>query len=146
MREVVLLPRARAAIERLPVSPEGWLFLTQRMSRFTQRNLHYYWDPVRRTFTDRLPASHWLKLRLAERGIGGNLDFYELRHFFGTALAQPPAGIRPASPYEIAKMMGHKDGGQLAMKVYIHAKERDVIEGLSAAWAEHAPRARRGAA
>lgn len=152
-RKVVLLPRARAAVEHLPKTPEGWVFLTQRLARFTQRNLHYYWDPVRRAFTKKLPASHWLPLRIedakgAARKAGkpytneGNLDFYELRHYFGTALAHPPAGIRPASPYEIAQQMGHKDGGALAMRTYIHTKDMDVVRDLSAAWADHAPRPR----
>jgi integrase len=145
-RKVVLLPRARAAIEQLPKTPEGWCFVTQRMARFTQRNLHYYWDPVRRAFADRLPASHWLRLRMAEDGQAGDLDFYELRHFFGTALAHPPAGIRPATPYEIAQQMGHKDGGQLAMRIYIHTDGDDVVAGLSDAWAQHAPRRQRGVA
>lgn len=142
MRRVVLLPRARAALDLLPMAPEGWMFTTQRDARFSQRNLHYYWDPVRRRFTDSLPSSHWLSRRVADLGNDGNLDFYELRHFFGTALAHPPAGIRPASPYEIAQQMGHKDGGQLAMQVYIHTKGSDVIRDLGDAWAAHEPRAR----
>lgn len=146
VREVVLLPRARAALERLPRTPEGWVFVTQRLQQFTQRSLFYYWDPVRRALQNSLPASHWLSLRIAEHGKKGNLDFYELRHYFGTALAHPPAGIRPASPYEIAQQMGHKDGGALAMRTYIHTKGLEVVKDLNAAWAEHAPRERAGAA
>lgn len=144
MRQVVLLPRARAVVERrMARTPEGWLFVTQRMARFTQRNLHYYWDPVRRAFTKQLPESHWLRLRIAEYGKAGNLDFYELRHYFGTALAQPPAGIVPATEREIMVQMGHKD--PKTTRIYIHMKNEDVVKSLTAAWANHAPRERLGA-
>jgi integrase len=145
MRRVVLLPRARAAIERLPQTPEGWLFVTQRMTRFSQRTLGYYWDPIRRGFAKKLPSSHWLPRRMAEKGPTGNLDFYELRHYFGTALAQPPAGIPAASPYEIMNQMGHKDL-EVTLRVYVHVKNNDVVSNLSSAWAGHAPRQRRGVA
>jgi hypothetical protein len=42
--------------------------------------------------------------------------------------------------------MGHKDGGALAMRTYIHTKGLDVVKDLNAAWADHAPRERAGAA
>lgn len=145
MRKVALLPRARAVIERTEDSAEGWVFVTQRGQRMTQRHLHYYWDPVRRAFTKKLPASHWLPLRIADLGPKkGNLDFYELRHYFGTALAQPPAGIKPASEREIMDQMGHKDPKVTA--IYVHMKNQDVVDSLAASWAAHAPRSRKDAA
>ncbi|WCB94444.1 integrase [Baekduia alba] len=141
MRQVVLLPRARAAIERLPESADGFLFTTPKEARFTQRMLHYYWDPVRRGLLRKLPESHWLPQRVGEKGPRGHLDFYELRHYFGTALAQPPVGIPAASPYEIMDQMGHKDLA-VTLRVYVHVKNRDVVNNLAASWGGHAPRVR----
>ena len=37
-------------------------------------------------------------------------------------------------PYEIAAMMGHKDGGKLAVDRYIHVTERDAREKVAAAF------------
>jgi len=37
-------------------------------------------------------------------------------------------------PYEIAAMMGHKDGGKLAMDRYIHVTERDARAKVAAAF------------
>lgn len=143
MRRVVLLPRARAAFESVATGEPGPMFRTQRGKPYTGRTHHYYWDPIRRLFATKLPGSHWLNVRTREQGAKGSLDFYELRHFFGTALAQPPAGIRPASPYEIAQQMGHKDGGALAMRVYIHADADRVVADLGEAWAAQQPQKRR---
>jgi hypothetical protein len=93
---------------------------------------------VRRAFARKLPEDHWLSHRIREQGQQkGQLDFYELRPFFGTAFAHPPAGVRPASPYEIAQQMGHKDGGALATRVYIHTK------GNEASWTHWRTRGRR---
>lgn len=143
-RRVVLLPRAAAAARSLIAAeahePDGMLFKTERGRPYTGRTHHYYFDPVRRAFAAKLPADHWLRIRIAEQGARGSLDFYELRHFFGTALAQPPKGVRPATPYEIAQQLGHKDGGALAMQVYIHAEEQRVVSELGAAWADQEPR------
>jgi hypothetical protein len=38
------------------------------------------------------------------------------------------------APYEIAAMMGHKDGGKLAMERYIHVTERDARAKVAAAF------------
>ena len=144
-RRVVLLPRAAAAVRSLMAveadEPDGMLFKTERGRPYTGRTHHYYFDPVRRAFAAKLPEDHWLRIRIAEQGARGSLDFYELRHFFGTALAQPPAGVRPATPYEIAQQLGHKDGGALAMQVYIHAEQNRVVSELGAAWAGQKRRA-----
>jgi integrase len=52
-----------------------------------------------------------------------------LRHYYGTLLAR--MGL---APYEIAAIMGHKDGGKLAMDRYIHVTERDAREKVAAAF------------
>ncbi len=132
-RKIMLLPGAEAALRSIETWTVGMpLFLTKRGKPFDQRNFFYYWDPVRKAFVAALPAGHHLRQRMADRD--ENLDFYELRHFFGTKLAHPPRGVPAASPQDIAKMMGHKDGGQLAMKIYIHTEEKDARDRIRDAW------------
>lgn len=133
-REVALLPGAEAALRSITSWEPGTpVFRTKRGAWFTQRTLHYCWDPVRAAFAASLPPGHHLRQRTSETG-GENLDFYELRHHFGTKLAHPPAGVTPASPYEIAAMMGHKDNGKLALECYVHTPAKDARESISNAW------------
>lgn len=134
-REVVLLPGAEDALR----SAEQWqqegmpLFLTKRGKPFNQRTHFYYWDPVRAAFVASLPTGHALKQRQVLED-DANLDFYELRHFFGGKLAQPPAGVTPAKPHEIAAMMGHKDGGQLAIERYVQPHATPALDSIRRAW------------
>ena len=135
-REVALLPGAEEALRGERKWNTNWqpglpIFLTKQGKPFNQRLLFYYWNPVRLAFAAALPPGHHLRTR--EESIA-NFDFYELRHFFGSKLANPPAGVQPASPYQIASMMGHKDGGQLAMEVYIHTKNEDARTSIRNAW------------
>lgn len=134
-RKVVLLPAAEAALRSIAHLARGQrpVFLTKRGKPFTPRTHFYYWDPVRAAFAASLPAGHHLRQRTSETG-GENLDFYELRHYFGTKLAHPPAGVTPASPYEIAAMMGHKDGGQLALERYVHVRAQEAQDSIRNAW------------
>lgn len=135
-REVILLPAAEDALRAIEDRQEPGLplFTTRRGKPFNQRTHFYYWDPVRAAFAAALPAGHHIRQRATDTGEPGNLDFYELRHFFGTKLAHPPAGVTPASPYEIAAMMGHKDGGQLAMERYIHVHADVAQKSIRNAW------------
>ena len=134
-RRVVLLPEAEKALMALPDDGgDDPIFRTKRGSTFSQRSFHYYWDPVRTSFTSSLPAGHWLRRRLEEDPENGNLDFYELRHFFGTMLAQPPEGVRPATGPEIALQMGHKDGGTLAYARYVHLNVDVANQSIRNAW------------
>jgi integrase len=133
VRKVALLPGALDALRSVQRTqqPDRPLFLTKRGSGFTQRSLNYHWSPVRDAFTASRPPGHWLRKRLGPDGPGGdgNLDFYELRHFFGSKLAS-----RGVTPMDIAVMMGHKDGGDIAMRVYIHTDEEDARERIWAAF------------
>jgi integrase len=132
-REVILLPGAEDALRSIKSWTTGLpVFLTKRGKPFNQRTHFYYWDGVRAAFVASLPAGHHLRQRQLEDG--ANLDFYELRHFFGTKLAHPPAGIPSASPYEIAAMMGHRDGGQLAMERYVHVRAKEAGDSIRKAW------------
>lgn len=137
MRQIVLLPGAEEALRSVEAKPGEPVFVTKLGKRFTLRTLHYYWNPVRAAFVAALPAGHHLRTREE-----GDLDFYELRHFFGTKLANPPNGS--ARPQDIAKMMGHSDGGELAMRLYVHMEAdeaRDRIRNAwrRASWPSHAP-------
>lgn len=123
---VPLLPEAEDAFRHLDIDEleRGQpIFRTTHGKPYTQRNQHYYWDPVRNAFAASLPDEHWLPKRIAKLGKKGNLDFYELRHFFGTRL-----GERGVSPYDIARAMGHSDGGKLAMERYIHTDAEDAAD------------------
>lgn len=139
-RTVYLLPPARSAYERGMIDPisgerrkEGSVWLTKRdLSPMTGRTLGYYWDKVRSVFWANLPDDR--RSLIAERDGGPergkiaiDFDFYELRHYFGTQLhemGEPPAVI--------ANQMGHEDGGQLALRLYIHPRsettKRDMLE------------------
>lgn len=135
IREVVLLPEAEAALRSVREWEAGRpVFLTKRGKAFNQRTHYYYWDPVRAAFEAALPAGHHIRKRIAEKGQNGGLDFYELRHFFGTKLAHPPVGVEPARAQDIAKMMGHADKGQLAMQVYVHTEGKDALDRVGKAW------------
>lgn len=139
VRRVIVLPPAYTALRglRRGASPTGMVFTTQRGSAFTPRNQHYYWDRTRRAFRAKLPAGHWLRERV-ERDAGDELDLYEMRHFFGSSLAQPPfVGVRAASGPEIAEQMGHGDKGETARKYYIHIDADRVEHDLLDAW-QHA--------
>lgn len=150
-RVVPLLPRADTALRSLPGFGPGPAFRTRRGQPYTGRSHHYYWAPVRDAFTAQLPRDHWLRLRIARAASedrDDSLDFYELRHFGASAFAHPqrfgaPEGVRPASQYEIGKLMGHKDGGQLAARLYIHTESEEVSVSLRNAWRDQAPRQRR---
>lgn len=129
-RTVALLDVAFAAFEALELEKcvqDEPIFRTMRNEPLTQRNLFYYWDPVRKAFAESRPKRHWLSRRLEKLGKRGDLDFYEMRHFFGSYLAE-----LGASPYDIAEQMGHSDGGKLAMETYIKTHSADSRKRIAA--------------
>lgn len=101
MRELELIPAALAALRTLHAHrmqvTGGLIFFTKQAKPFTGRVSHYYWHPVRVAFGD------------------PSMPFYALRHAFGTMLA-----VNGLSAPAIAHAMGHEDGGELALKTYIH--------------------------
>lgn len=134
VRDVVLLPGAEAALRSIRSWQAGRpVFCMKRGGAMNQASHFRYWDPVRAAFVASLPVGHHLRQRTSETG-GENLDFYELRHYFGTKLARPPVGVTPATPYEIAAMLGHKDGGKLAMRCYIHVGSQEAQDSIRSAW------------
>jgi integrase len=137
-RAVFMLPPAQSALRRaIEDRPSGEVFYTTNGKRMTGRNVGYYWDKVRVAFWSELPTERRSKTREKDGGaemgkIPIDFDLYELRHYFGTQLAE--MGLTPP---EIADQMGHKDGGQLAMQRYIHPRKESVKRSMLERFAEH---------
>jgi len=135
-RSIPIAPVARDAFVSL-----GLDRLPQREPIFRRPNgrplrlqaLHYFWRPIRTAFAATRTPGHWLHEQTTRSGAKGNLDFYELRHFFGSMCA-----ARGFTPYDIAEFMGHTDGGQLAMSTYITTRRDDAERRAHDAWAEPA--------
>lgn len=109
-RSVVLPAPAAEALRSVPkMAEDDLIWHIPRGAPFRQRNLHYYWSPVRVAFGRR------------------EMDFYELRHFCGSYLAD--MGV---SAQDIAFQLGHQDGGKLAMDLYIHTYEDNARERIRA--------------
>lgn len=120
-RTIPMAPQVVAALQDVPrIDGQEEVWFTKTGKPISQRVMHYYWDPVRSAFWETLPGPR-------QEQIPRDFDFYELRHFFGTYLAEMNP---PCSPYEIALLMGHKDGGRLAMKRYIHIAEEKALERI----------------
>jgi len=132
-RRVVMLPRAQKALKGMkfpdpqPGRDVNPIWQTIRGANFKERELRYFWPRIRDEFVSQLPPNHHLQRRAREEVPGGPLDFYELRHHFGTELAK-----LGATPYEIAQQMGHTDNGKTAMKHYIHLHEDDAVASVKA--------------
>jgi integrase len=110
-REVYLTPVAAEALRRVPRTTCREIFTTKNGKHFSGRVSHYYWDPVRAAFGQ------------------PELDFYTLRHYFGSMLAR--MGVNAP---EIARAMGHVDGGKLALQRYIHITESESRERIKQAF------------
>jgi len=109
-RTVFLPPAAKDALEAVARVRDD-VFSAPRGGRLTGSVMGHYWPPV-------------------ARSVGRpDLTPHGLRHYYGTLLAR-----KGLAPYEIAAMMGHKDGGKLAMDRYIHVTERDAREKVAAAF------------
>lgn len=109
-RTVTLLPPALEAFQTMPRDSRS-VCVTKNGKHFSGRVSHYYWSPVRAAFGD------------------PDLDWYALRHSFGSMLARMGVGAP-----EIARAMGHTDGGKLALERYIHISETESQERIQAAY------------
>lgn len=104
-RTVPLLPPALKAIKAISRGTSEELFTTKQGKHFSGRVSFYYWSPVRAAFGD------------------PSLDFYALRHAAGSFFARLGLGAP-----EIARILGHRDGGKLALERYIHVGEREALD------------------
>jgi integrase len=110
-RAVFLTDEALEALEATARDYElAEIFLTPNGKRFSGGSVTYWWNPVR-----------------AAAGLPG-FPMHGLRHFFGTYLARMGVG-----PIQIAAMMGHQDGGRLAMELYVHMSEQDALASVARA-------------
>jgi integrase len=110
-REAILLDPAAQALAKVPHQHDH-IFFTPRGKPFAQGRLHYYFHPVRCAMGR------------------PDLDFYELRHFFGSLLAS-----RGVQPYDIAVAMGHEDGGKMALERYVKVRESEAKGRVLSAFA-----------
>lgn len=137
-RTVFLLPPAATAFRvATEERPNGPMFYTARGQPMSAQHIAHYWRQVRTAFWKELPADRRSKLAVRDGGpeagrIPVDMAFYELRHFFGTQLAE--MGLTPP---EIADQMGHKDGGALAMARYIHPRSESVKRSMHERFAEY---------
>jgi integrase len=109
-RVIYLTPLAAEALRAIPRTTHREVFTTKNGKHFSGRVSHYYWNPVRAAFGD------------------PDLDFYALRHYFGSMLAR--MGVNAP---EIARAMGHVDGGKLALERYVHISEKESRERIKEA-------------
>lgn len=110
-RTVVLPQPAVEWLSRLPRHVDGLVFHTKKGKPFSGRVHHYYWHPIRVAFGR------------------PTMEFYELRHYCGTYLAD-----RGISARDIAWQLGHDDGGKLAEELYIHTFEEESMTRIDAVW------------
>lgn len=115
-REIVLAPKAREAILSLG-RRDGNVFRSPTLKPLRPNSLRGYWVPIRDGFTAQLPESHWLRRRLLADP-KDKLDPYEMRHAFGSMLAD-----RGLSAWDISQQMGNTPA--VCERVYVHPhKER----------------------
>jgi integrase len=108
-RVIYLTPQAADALRRTPHQTDDYVFCTPQGKRYTGVVNWYYWTPVRNS----VGRPDW--------------DFYALRHFFGTYLAN-----HGVSAPDIAQALGHTDGGKLALSRYIHVAGKDSRARIAA--------------
>jgi integrase len=103
-RTVPLLPPAVQALRTIPRTSLREIFSTKQGRHFSGKVSSYYWMPVRAAYGD------------------STLDFYALRHACGSMLNR----LGMSAP-EIARVLGHTDGGQLALRTYVHVSEDEAV-------------------
>lgn len=109
-RVIHMTPQAADALKKTPRQSDDYVFCTPQGKRYTGTVNYYYWTPVRNS----VGRPDW--------------DFYALRHFYGTYLAN--LGL---SAPDIAQALGHTDGGKLALSRYIHVAGVDSRARIAAA-------------
>jgi integrase len=107
-----VLPVAAAdAIRAIPHLPAtGPVFRTITGEAIRKGSQRYVWDPIRKAFERELTPARRAEL-LAGRD---DLDFYELRHFCGSMMAD-----RGLSEHDIAHELGNSV--EVCRETYIHA-------------------------
>jgi integrase len=134
-------PRGMAALQRIPrrVPPAiceetkgEILFPGKRGQRISQQALLTYWVPVRAAFEAKLEPHRRGELRAARSPESPGMDFYELRHFGATEMAE-----RNVEDWVGAEMMGHEDGGKLFRDLYSHPANKVAGQRLKRAFGQN---------
>jgi integrase len=110
------------------------LFPGKLDQRITQSSLSGYWQPVKTAFEAGLSPGRRAEFRAVRNPKDPTMDFYELRHFGATVMAE-----RGVEPWVAAVMMGHEDGGDLFKKTYSHPRNEVARERLRRAFSEPTP-------
>jgi integrase len=110
--DVVVFPKvAQDAVRAIPDLPSsGPIFRTITGQPITKGAQRYVWDPIRKSFERTLSTQRRAEL-LDTRP---DLDFYELRHFCGSMMAD-----RGLSEHDIAHQLGNSV--EVCRETYIHA-------------------------
>lgn len=136
-------PRAARAVRSMPrlVPPAicsetkgEILFPGKKGQRITGGALSGYWAPVRAAFEASLEPMRRAELRVARDPESPEMDFYELRHYGATQMAE-----RGVEDWVGAAMMGHEDGGKLFRDTYSHPSHKVAAERLREAFSEAKP-------
>lgn len=134
-------PRAEAALLRMPrrvhpaICPQTKgeiLFPGKRGQRISQQALLDYWRPVRAAFEASLDPERRAELRAPRNPDSPEMDFYELRHWGATDMAE-----KDIEDWVGALMMGHEDGGKLFRELYSHPSRRVAAERLRRAYGQN---------
>jgi integrase len=134
-------PRAVLAIQRMPrrmppaicpITKGEIVFPGKRGQRISQQSLHGYWTPVRAAFEASLDPGRRKELRDARNPDQPEMDFYELRHFGATQMAE--LGVED---WVGGEMMGHTDGGKLFRETYSHPSHKVAAERLRRAFGQN---------
>ena len=101
-RFVPLADEALVALKTLE-RRSGFVFLSIHEKPLRPNALRHWWIPTRTAFLEKLPSDHWLPRRLMADP-KDHLDPYELRHAYGSMLAD-----RGMSARDISKLMGNTE-------------------------------------
>lgn len=113
---------ARDAIRAMPELPKmGPIFLTVTGKPMVKGSLRYHWAPIRDAFREKVGEDRWRELIDFEDGHDKTLDFYSLRHFCASVMAD-----RGASEYDISAQLGNSV--EVCRESYIHGYRERQLE------------------
>lgn len=115
MREAILTPPAREALQGLPVESE-WAFTTIRGGHCTPSARAHHWKAIRAAvgYTDSL--------------------YLATRHFAGWYMIN----VLELASEDVALALGHEDGGELVRMLYGHRDRSLALKRVSDAYKQHA--------
>lgn len=115
---IALVDRGRDVLMRMKAQEghDQFVFTTTRGSHYTPSSRTHHWNRVR-----------------AAAGLGDVSLYMCTRHFWGWYALN----ILDLAPHVIAAQLGHKDGGELVMKLYGHPDKKLARQRIRNAHAQH---------